>query len=96
MAKEELLPRVWIKGKQWIFDEKNKLLIDPRNTDRKVPITKFQLENLKWYMGELGELREETEKLKEFTEEARKKLNVLQRLEVDRKRSASRTVKEVW
>jgi len=96
MAKEELLPRVWIKGKQWIFDEKNKRLIDPQNTDRKVPITKFQLENLKWYMGELGELREETEKLKEFTEEARKKLNVLQRLEVARKRSASRTVKEVW
>jgi hypothetical protein len=96
MAKEELLPRVWIKGKQWIFDEKKKLLIDPQNTDRKVPITKFQLENLKWYMGELGELREETEKLKEIAEDVRKKLTVLERLEVARKRSASKQVKEVW
>lgn len=96
MAKEELLPRVWIKGKQWIFDEKKKILIDPQNTDRKVPITKFQLENIKWYMGELGELREETEKLKEFTEEARKKLTILERLDKDRKRSATKRVKEVW
>jgi len=93
---EELLPRVWIKGKQWIFDEKNKQLIDPRDTDKKVPLTKFQLENIKWYMGELGELREETEKLKDIADDVRKKLTVLERLEIERKRSAKSKIKEVW
>jgi hypothetical protein len=84
------LPTVFLERREWLFDESNKMLIDAKKPQIRMPLSSFQVENIKWYMETLSGLRQETGRLKATIAEIEKKIKNIETLRQAQLRSKTR------